>query len=265
MNDAPPIVVENLSFRYPRSSNTVLEGVGFRVEPGEKLGVLGPNGGGKSTLLKLMLGLLPVEQGRIEILGRSPLAAQRAGLLGYLPQRIRAELSSPLSVMQVIRMPILVATRPTADDDAHIARMLALMDLEALAHRPVGALSGGQLQRVMIARALARRPKILVLDEPTVGIDISGQRRFADMLDALHRELDLTLVIVSHELRTIVTGSTRIACLARTMHFHGSAEGLTPAILEQVFRHDVTGILSPGTVCSHGHAHTEGEGCCADH
>jgi zinc transport system ATP-binding protein len=118
----------------------------------------------------------------------------------------------------------------------------------------------------MIARALARRPRILVLDEPTVGIDIAGQRRFADMLDALHRELGLTLVIVSHELRTIVTASDRIACLARTMHFHGSASGLTPAILEQVFRHDVSGIVGPGAAlghapCVHGH----GGGCCEDH
>lgn len=260
MTAEPAILVEDLTFRYPRAPSTVLEHIGLRVEPGEKLGVLGPNGGGKSTLLKLMLGLLPIEQGRVEIFGRSPEAARRDGLVGYLPQRTKAELAAPLSVLQVIRMPILVAHRLTPDDHAHIGRMLALMDLQSLASRPIGALSGGQLQRVMIARALARRPRILILDEPTVGIDIPGQKRFAGMLDALHNELGLTLVIVSHELRTIVTGSTRIACLARTMHFHGSATGLTPAILEQVFKHDVSAIVTVPTDQHHDH-----EGCCADH
>jgi len=262
VSEAPAILVEDLSFRYPRAERTVLDRIGFRVEVGEKLGVLGPNGGGKSTLLKLLLGLLPVEIGRIEVFGRSPEAARRDGLVGYLPQRIKAELAAPLSVLQVIRMPILVARRLTHEDHTHINRMLGLMELDALANRPIGALSGGQLQRVMIARALARRPKILVLDEPTVGIDIPGQKRFASMLDALHGELGLTLVIVSHELRTIVTGSTRIACLARTMHFHGSAAGLTPAILEQVFKHDVSAIIS---VSTDQHQHHDHEGCCADH
>lgn len=265
MTHPPAILVENLSFQYPRASGTVLDQISLRVEPGEKLGVLGPNGGGKSTLLKLMLGLLPVDTGRIEIFGRSPEAARRAGLVGYLPQRTKAELAAPLSVLQVIRMPILVAHPLTADDHTHIDGMLALMDLEALKNRPIGALSGGQLQRVMIARALARRPRILVLDEPTVGIDIPGQKRFAAMLDAIHEELGLTLVIVSHELRTIVTGSTRIACLARTMHFHGSAAGLTPTILEQVFKHDVSALVAvnpehPPHDKPHDH-----EGCCADH
>lgn len=262
MSTPPAIVVDHLYFRYDQSKTDVLCDISLTVEPGEKLGVLGPNGGGKSTLLKLLLGLLPVDRGRIEIFGLSPQQARRAGLVGYLPQRIEAELGAPLSVLQVARMPLLVAGRPSADDDHHLRSMLDLLDVARLVDRPVRALSGGQLQRVMIARALARRPRILVLDEPTVGIDISGQKQFAALLDALHAELGITLVIVSHELRTIVTGSTRIACLARTMHFHGSASGLTTGILEQVFKHDVSGIILAGTTKTddpHG-------GCgCADH
>lgn len=262
MNDQPAIVAEHLSYRYPRSSTDVLVDVSFQVEPGEKLGILGPNGGGKSTLLKIMLGLLPVDRGQITVFGQTPAQARRAGLVGYLPQRIEAELDAPLSVDQVIRMPLLAAGRSTPEDESHLARMMTLMKLGALGGQPIGTLSGGELQRVMIARALIRRPRLLILDEPTVGIDIAGQKRFAGLLSTLHDELGLTTVIVSHELRTIVTGSTRIACLTRTMHFHGSASGLTTEILEQVFRHDVSGVLEDAANTHDGH---ECEGCCADH
>ncbi len=262
MSDPRAIVVEHLSFRYPRASDDVLDDISFEVDAGEKLGILGPNGGGKSTLLKLLLGLLETDRGRVMVFGRTPSQARRAGLVGYLPQRIEAELNAPLSVEQVIRMPVLVAGRPSDDDLRHIKRMMGLMELDTLGDRPIGSLSGGQLQRVMIARALARRPRVLILDEPTVGIDITGQQRFAGLLSTLHDELGLTLVIVSHELRTIVTGSTRIACLARTMHFHGSASGLTTEILEQVFQHDISGVIGDSP-CAHGE--NECGGCCADH
>jgi zinc transport system ATP-binding protein len=262
MNDEPAIIAEHLSFRYPRCAVDVLDDVSFQADPGEKLGILGPNGGGKSTLLKLMLGLVPMDRGRVLVFGRTPAQARNAGLVGYLPQRIEAELDAPLSVDQVIRMPLLVSGRPSPDDEDHLKRMMILMELDVLRDQPIGTLSGGQLQRVMIARALARRPRVLILDEPTVGIDISGQKQFAGLLSTLHDELNLTTVIVSHELRTVVTGSTRIACLARTMHFHGSASGLTTEILEQVFRHDVSGIIDDASLTQDGH---ECEGCCADH
>ncbi len=262
MSKQSAIHAEHLSFRYPRSADDTLDDVSFRVEPGEKLGILGPNGGGKSTLLKLMLGLVPIDRGRVTVFGHTPAQARKLGLVGYLPQRIEAELDAPLSVDQVIRMPLLAAGRPEPEDENHLGRMMNLMELDSFKTHPVGTLSGGQLQRVMIARALARRPRVLILDEPTVGIDIAGQKRFAELLSALHDELDLTTIIVSHELRTIVTGSTRIACLARTMHFHGSASGLTTEILEQVFRHDVTGIIDDAAHTENGH---DCEGCCADH
>ncbi len=262
MHPHPAIQVDHLRFRYDKATDDVLDDISFSVEPREKLGVLGPNGGGKSTLLKLLLGLLPVSRGQILIFGKPPQYARREGLIGYLPQKIEAELSAPLSVRQVIAMPIKVAGQPTPEDDQHLRSMLDLFELSSLADKPICALSGGQLQRVMIARALARRPKILILDEPTVGIDIRGQQQFASLLNSLHESLNLTLVIVSHELRTIVTGSTRIACLARTMHFHGSASGLTTSILEQVFRHDVSGIIPADDSTPPDH---NCGGCCADH
>lgn len=272
MSDQPAILTENLCYRYASTSggppsggggrgggaaddgvssspDDVLSNITLRVEVGEKLGILGPNGGGKSTLLKLVLGLLRTDRGSVRIFGTTPERATAEGLVGYLPQRIEAALDAPLSVRQVIAMPATLPLGPFArlgaEARTHIDRLMALLELEKLADRPVAALSGGQLQRVMIARALSRRPRLLILDEPTVGIDVRGQQRFAEMLNRLHDELSLTVLLVSHELRTVVAGSDRIACLARTMHFHGSASGLTPQILGQVFRHDVEAVVGP--------------------
>lgn len=249
MTTAPAILAESLCYRYPGGGDDVLSEIDLRVEPGEKLGILGPNGGGKSTLLKLVLGLLRPDRGSVRVFGQSPDRARGEGLVGYLPQRIEAALDAPLSVRQVIALPamlpLLAWARMSAEARAHVDRIVDLLELGELATRPVAALSGGQLQRVMIARALSRRPRLLILDEPTVGIDVRGQQRFAELLNRLRDELGLTVLLVSHEMRTVVAGSDRIACLARTMHFHGSASGLTPQILGQVFRHDVEAVVGP--------------------
>lgn len=252
MNQPAAIAIDALSYRYAGAETDALSGIGLRVEQGEKLGILGPNGGGKSTLLKLILGLLPTQRGSILIFGRTPIEARASGIVGYLPQRIEAALDAPLSVRQVVELGASQHLRPwhlrlSAEIRAHIDRVMHLLDVDSLAARPVRALSGGQLQRIMIARALARSPRVLILDEPTVGIDVRGQQQFAALLSTLHAELGLTILTVSHELRTVVAGSDRIACLARTMHFHGSADGLTGDILAQVFRHDVEALIGPAS------------------
>ncbi len=220
------IEFNRLTFTYPGAASPALENVSLRVNPGERLGVLGPNGGGKSTLLKLMLGLLPVQQGSVSVFGLSPALARRRGLIGYVPQRLDAELAFPLSARQVVALgaawrlapwkPIPRATR------AHIQQMLELVGAAEFADRPIGKLSGGQVQRTLIARALAANPKVLALDEPTVGIDAVGQQRFAELLRTLHEQLRLTIVIVSHDLRAIAAGCDRVACLARRLHSHVS-------------------------------------------
>ncbi len=137
--------------------------------------------------------------------------------------------------------------------------MLTLVGAQPFADSPVGRLSGGQLQRAMIARALVghadRPPAILALDEPTVGIDAAGQLQFADLLAGLHQELGVTIIIVSHDLRAIVAGCDRVACLARRLHSHVSPQGLTPQVLGELFSHDVVGVLSD----VHVHAHAASE------
>lgn len=258
-----PAAVEyrGVTFAYQRageSTRPAVEDITLSVEEGTRLGVLGPNGGGKSTLLKLTLGLLPLQQGEIRIFGKSARDARRAGLLGYVPQRNEAELTFPISVRQAVEMPVALALSPFArlssEARASIEEAMRLVGVSDLADRRVGELSGGQLQRVMIARAIACKPRLLLLDEPTVGIDVSGQQQFAEMLTALHNALKLTVIVVSHDIRTVAAGCDRIACLSRTLHSHVSPEGLTPKVLAEVFRHDVAGIFGDLHVDAHAAA-----------
>lgn len=281
---APPALsFEGVSFRFPEAKTPALDRVSLVVDAGERLGILGPNGGGKSTLLRLALGLLTPSQGRVRVMGLSPLQAREQGLMGWVPQRIEAELRFPLSVRDVAMMPALRRvskwSRPSPELIAQVDDALRLVGMHDLADRPIGKLSGGQLQRVMIARAVAHRPRVLLLDEPTVGVDVVGQERFAAMMQRLHEALGLTIVTVSHDLRTVAASSDRVACLNRTLHAHTSPQGLTPQVLAEVFRHDVLGIFgelhieahrpedcpdpshapasnaSPSACCGHEHTH----------
>lgn len=258
------IEVERVSYRYPGAEGMALEDVSLRVLRGERLGILGPNGGGKSTLMRIVLGLLTGYTGRVRVLGMEPGAARAAGVLGYVPQRMEAELGLPLSVREVVtlgaawRVP---AWRGVpAGVQARVDDVLGLVGASAFADRPIGKLSGGQMQRAMIARAIAADVKILMLDEPTVGIDASGQRTFAELLQRVHRDLGVAIVVVSHDLRAIIAGSDRVACLARRLHSHTSPAGITPQLLAELFSHDVIG--ASGMLSGmHIHAHGPGEAC----
>lgn len=260
---------DDLTFAYPGAAAPALERVTLRVAPAERLGILGPNGGGKSTLMKLMLGLLtPRDAGKltgsVRVMGMSPEQARRAGVVGYVPQKTALEAAMPLSVREAVTLgaawrssPLGPVPRSIKD---RVERMLSVVGATAFADRPIGRLSGGQLQRAMIARALAADAKILALDEPTVGIDPAGQQMFADLLASIHRELKVTILVVSHDLRAIIAGSDRIACLARRLHSHTSPQGLTPQILAEVFSHDVIGGVS-SLAGTHVHAHGPHEPC----
>lgn len=241
------MALEGVAFSYDRGA-PVLRGITMSVEPGERLGVLGPNGGGKSTLLKIILGLLEPDSGVARVFGRHPVLARDERLIGYLPQRTTAELRFPLTARQVVRMAATAhlppLARPPADVLEAAAEAMDAVDAAPLAERPVGSLSGGELQRVMIARALAVRPRLLILDEPTVGIDVKGQARFAEMLSRVRDRLGLAIITVSHDLRTIAVTSDRVACLSRTLHYHDTPRGLTKDVLAEVFSHDIEAFVS---------------------
>lgn len=255
----PAVRYQDVSFTFPPRDGapgvSVLDHITLDVRPGERLGILGPNGGGKSTLLKLTLGLLTGYTGRIRVMGLEPAQARRRRLIGYVPQRIEAELRFPLSARQVVQMAATAGLSPWRGPGpghrAAIDDSLGVVGASAFADKPIGELSGGQVQRIMIARALACHPKVLLLDEPTVGIDVSGQKQFADLLSRLHDRLGLTIIVVSHDIRTVAAGCDRVACLSRTLHYHVAPEGLTPAVLAEVFRHDVAAIFGDLHVDAH--------------
>lgn len=258
----------SVSYSYESGEAPALDRVSLDVRRGERLGILGPNGGGKSTLLKLTLGLLRGYSGTIEVEGYPPGEAAKRRLIGYVPQRVEAELAFPITARHAVSMAATAGIGPLSSArgaSGKVERALSMVGATGFADRPVGQLSGGQLQRVMIARALASDAKILLLDEPTVGIDPAGQKQFSELIQRLHDELGLTTIVVSHDLRTVAATSDRVACLARTLHYHDSPEGLTPHVLAEVFRHDAAAIFGDLHVDAHrasecGHEHGQGHG-----
>ncbi|MGV6814706.1 MAG: metal ABC transporter ATP-binding protein [Phycisphaerales bacterium] len=259
-NDSPAVQINDVSYRYPPSgvdgvSHIALEDVNLTIEPKTRLGILGPNGGGKSTLIQLILGMLKPTTGSISVFGVSPTQARGDGLIGYLPQRIEAQRDWPINVEQVVGLGLACRRKPwhglSEKDQRAIERAMDLLQITDLRNRNIGALSGGQIQRVMIARAIAGEPKLLVLDEPTVGVDIAGQQKFGALIDQLGEAMELTMIVVSHDMRAIAAVADRIACLSRTLHFHDAPEGLTPAVLAQVFAHDVAGVFGDVHIDAH--------------
>lgn len=216
MNDV--ISLDNVSFRYDRLP--VLENVSLQVKDKEFLGIVGPNAGGKSTLLKIILGLLKPQAGRVRVLGKKP--AQQRRQIGYVPQYPAFARDFPITVEQVVLLGRLGSGRfwgnYTAED--YQAAQQALHEVEAsdLAQRLVGALSGGQLQRVLLARALVSHPQILILDEPTANIDMRLENDIFDQLKQLNARM--TILVVSHDIGFISNYVHRVACLNRTLTCH---------------------------------------------
>lgn len=243
------VTIENLNFSY--GPKAVLRNVNLRIQRGTTLGMIGPNGGGKTTLIKLLLGVLRPASGSIRIGGTAPEAAIRRGnLVGYLPQHPPVATALPLSVGQVVRLGLAGKTglfRSHAREDLDFAdSLLNRVGVAHLMDKPVATLSGGQLQRVYIARALAPRPMLLLLDEPTTGIDPAGQQQFIELLQELKRELELTVVFVSHDLRAVCSISDRIGCLDGSLHCHDVPNHLPPDVVYRKFTCDLDAVKLQG-------------------
>jgi len=236
------IEISHLDFAY--GEQLVLKHINLAVEPGSTLGLIGPNGGGKTTLLRLLLGLHEPTRGSIRIAGHSPRDAVRRGnIVGYLPQKPEFPGNFPLSVRQTVHLGLVGKTgalrRFKREDVIFADSLLDRIGVHEQADAPLGELSGGQQQRVLIARALASKPQLLLLDEPTTGIDRSGQQKFVDFLEGLKREMRLTIVFTSHDLRTVSTMCDRIACLNVTLHYHDVPERIPAELLFGMFACDV--------------------------
>ncbi|MEK7084306.1 MAG: metal ABC transporter ATP-binding protein [Patescibacteria group bacterium] len=227
----PCIEADNLSFSY--NGSPALREVTFSIPQGDFVGLIGPNGGGKTTLLKILLGLLTPTTGTVRIFGESPRDRHAAGIIGYVPQRVATEAQFfPASVEEIVRsgrtrMVGLLDRWKKKDDDA-VAHALAITDIASLRRRLISDLSGGERQRVFIARALAGNPKLLILDEPTVGVDIAAREKFAKFLDELNTKYGLTIVLVSHDIEAIARQVQHVLCLNCSLVCHLCSDDFTP-------------------------------------
>lgn len=241
----PVLDLRNVSFAY--RGQPVLEEVTLEVAAGDYLAILGPNGSGKTTLMKTILGLVHPQEGEVRVLGTDPAGAR--GRVGYVPQSVSFDLDFPIRVLDVVMMGRL-ADRPLGarlgpEDRTAALEALERVELADLAGRPIGALSGGQLQRVLIARALALRPSLLLLDEPHAGLDERIGRSVWELLEELSPSV--TIVLVSHDIGAISRYVRSVACLNRRLHAHPTRD-LTPEILEATYG-------CPVELLAHGHPH----------
>jgi zinc transport system ATP-binding protein len=239
------IEMNNVWFSYERTE--VLKDVNLKLEQGEFLGIIGPNGGGKTTLLKLMLGLLKPGRGQILILGQGPNDARHR--VGYVPQDTDFGRDFPISVMDVALMGRLsrsrIGRRYSQKDREKVQMVLEKVGMLEHSDRPINELSGGQRQRVFIARALATDPEILFLDEPTASIDTEFQTDLYDFLKELNK--DVTIVIITHDIGIVSSYMKSLACVNKHFIFHEGGR-ITKEMLDMAYQ-------CPVDIIAHGLPH----------
>ncbi|MEX0877888.1 MAG: metal ABC transporter ATP-binding protein [Candidatus Spechtbacterales bacterium] len=220
------IQVKGLSFSY--GANEVLSDISFGVPKGSITFIVGPNGSGKTTLLKLLLGLLKPSQGEINVFGKSPREIRKD--VGYVPQRFQFEKSFPLNVIEFLEL-----AAPDADSD-DVQKHMEHLNIKHLKDTKIGELSGGQFQRVLIARSMLHHPKILYLDEPVSGVDVSGEETIYDMVKFLQKTHDVTIVMISHELDVVQDVADRVVCINKELVCDGvPAQALTSEVMKSLY------------------------------
>ncbi len=215
------IEVKNLSFSY--HDNIILDDITLTINEGDYVAIIGPNGGGKTTFVKLLLGLRDATSGTIMITNQTPKKARNT--IGYLPQYVNFNMDMPINVMDIVlqgRMRKDKLFYSKEDRDIALAQ-LEKMQIAHLKERKIKELSGGQRQRVLLARALAKEPTILILDEPTASIDLEGQKEIYTLL----KSLPLTKIVVSHDINILFEGVNKVAHINKKLHLH---EGLSETI-----------------------------------
>ncbi len=233
----PIILFDHVSFSYAKVPT--LKEVSFQIDEGEFVGIFGPNGGGKTTLLKLIMGFLEPDMGNIEVFGKSPQKAQY--LIGYVPQRLLFDRQFPISVLEFVlsgrlsRLPWY--GRFSQQDRQAALEALEKVDMADHKSRAFGTLSGGQAQRTLIARALVSDPKLLLLDEPTTSVDPQSEKEIYDILKQLQKKM--TILMVTHNLRAAVEQVERVLCVQTEV---------TQLGLDDVCKHFAIGLYHPPLV-----------------
>lgn len=256
MRTKPIIEINDVSFGYEREN--VLENINLAVPKGAFLGLVGPNGSGKSTLLKLILGLQKPQVGEVLLFGTPQGKFKEWNRIGFVSQKANSFNSGfPATVYEVVASGLTgkigLFKFIGKSQKQEILNAIKAVGMEQFATRNIGELSGGQQQRIFIARAIVSKPDVLILDEPTVGVDEKNVKSFYDMLEKLNKEQGITLILVTHDIGTITNKVTHVACLNKHLHYHGASEDfqkLNPEELSLIYQHDIH-------VLSHEHASTE--------
>ncbi|WAA10400.1 metal ABC transporter ATP-binding protein [Fervidibacillus albus] len=252
----PIVTVNHLNYRYDR--DMVLENIQLTVNAGDFLAIVGPNGSGKSTLLRLILGLLKIQEGEITLFGEPIDKFRHWEKIGFVSQKANAfNKAFPATVFEVVRSGLTKKNgllKPFPKNTVNkVIEALKAVQMEQFLYRNIGELSGGQQQRVFIARALIGEPELLILDEPTVGVDSKRVSDFYDLMQKLNKEKGITLIIVTHDTGTISKKVSHVACLNKHLYFHGNStefEQMDQRELSLVYGHEVT-------ILTHDHGQEE--------
>ncbi len=233
MADKEVVRLEDVWVQY--NGVPILEGINLAIEQDDFLGIIGPNGGGKTTLLKIILGLISPSRGKVSVLGKPP--EKSRSKIGYVPQHNLFDRDFPINVGDVVLMGRYgksgLFRRYSSEDRRATQDALQTVGMLDYKERQMGKLSGGELQRIFIARALVAEPKLLLLDEPTASVDPAMQTEFYELLEKLKKQM--AIVLVSHDISAISIYVDKLACLNRQLHYHGSKE-ITPEILEATYK-----------------------------
>ena len=226
MTEEASAIVEVSDLEVEIDGHTVLWDINFRVSAGTFLGVIGPNGAGKTTLMRVLLGLIPPNRGTVRVLGRTPTELGRgAHQIGYVPQRPNFDPRFPVSVQDVVMMGrsccLGLFRFPRRADWQLVQASIRQVGLAGYESRRIGELSGGEQQRAFLARALCSETRLLLLDEATTGLDLPAQHELYALLQRLRRELNLTVIAVSHDLLELGAHTDELMCINGTTHIHG--------------------------------------------
>lgn len=252
VTSTPAPIIKIADLCYTKDGQDILHDINLTVYAGDFVSIIGPNGGGKTTLLKLILGLIKPSKGQVLINGHSP--RKHSATVGYVPQHVNHNISFPATALDVVLMGAYSPENrfqfrlPPEKKQAALT-ILDKLGVGDVAERKIVALSGGQRQRVLIARALVSSPQLLVLDEPTASIDTKGQSEFYELLKELNKEL--TIVMVSHDLLIVSNYAKSIVCLNKKMHYHQSFK-TSGDLLEAFYSCSVEEICPVGVV-AHSH------------
>ncbi|NPA17461.1 MAG: metal ABC transporter ATP-binding protein [Aquificae bacterium] len=252
---SPILRMENLTVKL--GGRVIIENINLRINRQEIVAIVGPNGGGKTTLIKTALGLITPTEGTVEILGTTPEKAIKTGKIGYLPQKTDIPRNFPFSVLDVVLLGLVNSGLSRKEKLEKAKKYLSYVGMGGLEDHPYGRLSGGQQQRVSIARVLVSDPEIIFLDEPSTGIDVVAQESFYDFLKKLRDEKGITVVMVSHDIGVVGKFVDKVAGLNRFLHYYGHPRDFFQRhVLEKLYGTDVELIIhSPECVaCEHFHS-----------